>query len=187
MTLTINLNGNTTLLKVNPSESLLKVLRSLNDKKLLSVKCGCEKGFCGNCMVLLDDKPVPSCILPVGMVNNCNIVTLEYFKICKSSDTSSSKENASTNTNENNTYGTEENINYAQYYDKIIKAFSETGIQLCGYCNAGKIFTTYYLMKYFPHADIKQVNNAIKDLDCCCTDKETLTEGIMRALQKAQI
>ena len=168
MTISINLNGEQTLLNSHPSESLMSVLRSMNDNKLFSVKCGCEKGFCGNCMILLNDKPVPSCIIPVGMVNNCTIVTLEYFK----------------------TYSpTKEEMlmdkvpNYSLYYEQIISGFEEAGVQLCGYCNAGKIFTAYSLLRMSPKPDIFQIHEAIKSLDCCCTDRETLTEGIICAMR----
>ena len=60
----------------SPKESLLTVLRRLN---YISVKCGCAKGYCGSCMILLDDKIVPSCIVPVALARECKITTLEHF------------------------------------------------------------------------------------------------------------
>lgn|SRR5574344_327659 len=76
MIIPVTLNGEKTVFDANPGESLLFVLRK---KKLFSVKKGCGKGRCGFCTVLLDNKPVPSCRVPVGIVRDSTIVTLEYF------------------------------------------------------------------------------------------------------------
>ena len=76
MKVPVFLNGERIILDANPDERLLSVLRR---QKLFSVKKGCGKGRCGFCTVLLDGKPVPSCILPAGIVRDASIVTLEYF------------------------------------------------------------------------------------------------------------
>ena len=77
MKIPVILNDQKIVLDADPSESLLTVLRREN---IFSVKCGCEKGHCGNCMVLLDNKPVNSCVVQVGMIRDSKIVTLEHFK-----------------------------------------------------------------------------------------------------------
>ena len=76
MKIPVFLNGERTILDAEPEEPLLAVLRR---HKLFTVKKGCGKGRCGFCSVLLDAKPVPSCILPVGIVRDSTIVTLEHF------------------------------------------------------------------------------------------------------------
>jgi carbon-monoxide dehydrogenase small subunit len=45
----------------------------------MSPKQGCGEGNCGACTVLLDDEPVPSCLVPMAAVWNSAIVTLEHF------------------------------------------------------------------------------------------------------------
>ncbi|MBQ3686495.1 MAG: 2Fe-2S iron-sulfur cluster binding domain-containing protein, partial [Treponema sp.] len=77
MQIPVMLNNEADLFDASPNESLLQALR---EKKLYKVKCGCMEGHCGNCMVLIDGKPVPSCIVPVAAVRDSNIVTLEFFK-----------------------------------------------------------------------------------------------------------
>lgn len=42
-----------------------------------SPKCGCERGDCGACTVLLDGKAVRSCLILAVEVENHNITTLE--------------------------------------------------------------------------------------------------------------
>jgi len=48
--------------------------------KLFSVKCGCCQGLCASCTVLIGDRAVSSCLIPVASVRNQQIITLEYFK-----------------------------------------------------------------------------------------------------------
>ena len=77
MKIPLILNQKKVVVDAEPSETLLTILRR---EQLFSVKCGCQKGICGNCMVLLDGKTAASCIVPVGMVRDAQVVTLEFFQ-----------------------------------------------------------------------------------------------------------
>lgn len=77
MKIPIILNGERTIIDANVDEPLLITLRK---QKLYSVKCGCRKGLCGECTVLVNDTAVPSCLVPLGIARECEIVTLEYFR-----------------------------------------------------------------------------------------------------------
>ena len=48
-----------------------------NQLRLTSVKEGCGSGACGTCMVLVDGKPVRSCILTTSKVDGKSIITVE--------------------------------------------------------------------------------------------------------------
>jgi len=56
-----NLNGEATDVAFAPYKTLLEVLRE--DLGLTGTKHGCELGECGACAVLLDGKPVLSCLV----------------------------------------------------------------------------------------------------------------------------
>jgi aerobic-type carbon monoxide dehydrogenase small subunit (CoxS/CutS family) len=60
MELSLNINGIVHKLDVFPGESLLKVMRRLG---YYGTKHGCETGECGACTLLLDGKPVNSCVM----------------------------------------------------------------------------------------------------------------------------
>jgi len=62
-------------LETRPERRLLDVLR--DDLRLTGTKEGCSEGECGACTVLLDGKPIDSCLVLVGQVDGCRITTIE--------------------------------------------------------------------------------------------------------------
>ena len=74
-TIKFQLNGKKTEALIDPSETLLWVLR--NHFGLTGTKFGCGSGFCGACTVLIDNEPVRSCQLSVGDASGKSIVTIE--------------------------------------------------------------------------------------------------------------
>ena len=69
------LNNEPRNVQVETNEILLDVLR--NKLGIKSPKCGCERGDCGACTVLLDGKAVRSCLILAVEAENHNITTLE--------------------------------------------------------------------------------------------------------------
>ena len=59
--LTLNINGEIRLMLVEPDYSLLDCLR--DEARLTGTKKGCDEGDCGACTVLMDGKPVTSCLV----------------------------------------------------------------------------------------------------------------------------
>ncbi len=74
-TISFTLNGKKTELLIDPTSTLLWVLR--NNLELTGTKYGCGMGFCGACTVLIDNEAVRSCTLPVGDVAGKKVVTIE--------------------------------------------------------------------------------------------------------------
>ncbi|MCX6253935.1 MAG: (2Fe-2S)-binding protein [Bacteroidia bacterium] len=74
-TISFQLNGEKTDVLIDPSQTLLWVLR--NHFGLTGTKFGCGMGFCGSCTVLIDKEPVRSCQLPVSEVAGKKVVTIE--------------------------------------------------------------------------------------------------------------
>jgi len=69
------LNGKPVRAFVKPNLTLLDLLR--HDFKLTGTKKGCDRGDCGTCTVLLDEKPVNSCLVLAPKVNGRKVTTIE--------------------------------------------------------------------------------------------------------------
>ncbi len=74
-TITFTLNSDMRILDVESSETLLDVLR--NKLGVKSPKCGCDRGDCGTCTVLLNSESVRSCLIFAIEVDGQEIITLE--------------------------------------------------------------------------------------------------------------
>lgn len=66
------INNEKVIAKTNAHETLLNFLRRIGYK---DVKCGCEEGACGACLVLLDGNAVNSCQIFAASCIGSNIVT----------------------------------------------------------------------------------------------------------------
>ena len=75
MAITINVNGKARVSNATPATPLLYVLR--NDFELNAAKFGCGVSQCGACTVLVDDKPVRSCVTPLSAIGRASVTTLE--------------------------------------------------------------------------------------------------------------
>ena len=69
------LNGKQVELTVDPTQTLLWVLRT--QFNLTGTKYGCGMGYCGSCTVLINDEAVRSCSTTIAEVKNARIVTIE--------------------------------------------------------------------------------------------------------------
>ena len=74
-TITLKVNGRPHVVDVEPSTSLLYVLR--NDLGLQGPRFGCGLGQCGACTVIIKGDAVRSCIRAVSTVQGAEITTLE--------------------------------------------------------------------------------------------------------------
>jgi len=149
MKIPVTLNKTKVILEAQPDEKLVKVLHK---NSCPNVKSGCMQGFCGTCTILLNDIPVNSCKIPVGLVKDQEIITMDFFV-------------------------------KSEAYSLIMEGFAKAGIKLCGYCNAGKIFSAYQILKLTKIPTRQDITDQVKHLSPCCTDLETLVNGIIYAMQ----
>ncbi|WP_213770851.1 (2Fe-2S)-binding protein [Bradyrhizobium sp. dw_78] len=61
VSITLDVNGCEHSVSVEPRRTLVDVLR--DDCHLTGTHIGCEHGVCGACTVLVDDKPIRSCLM----------------------------------------------------------------------------------------------------------------------------
>ncbi|MPN09748.1 Nicotinate dehydrogenase small FeS subunit [bioreactor metagenome] len=79
--ITFDVDGKIVTLECNPLKRLIDVLRE--DLAITGVKEGCGQGECGACSVIINGDLVNSCLVPVGALNNANIITIHGFKESK--------------------------------------------------------------------------------------------------------
>jgi carbon-monoxide dehydrogenase small subunit len=72
------INGEERRACVRPGDTLMRVLRE--KLGLVGTKCGCENGDCGACTVLLDGKPVKSCMILAVECEGLAITTIEGLR-----------------------------------------------------------------------------------------------------------
>ncbi len=75
--LTLDVNGRRRPVAVEPRTTLLNALRSHLDPPVTGAKLVCDQGTCGACTVLLDGKPVYSCLVLAADAAGRKVTTVE--------------------------------------------------------------------------------------------------------------
>jgi len=75
----LKINGESYEVSLKPNETLLDVIRDRIG--LTGTKKGCDTGQCGACTVLLEGKPVPSCLVLAVDAQGKDIMTIEGVAI----------------------------------------------------------------------------------------------------------
>lgn len=78
VTIRIEVNGRSHELAVEPRTTLLELLRERLD--LTGAKPACDRGECGACTVLLDERPVNACHLLAVQAAGQRVVTIEGLR-----------------------------------------------------------------------------------------------------------
>ena len=73
----LNVNGEERTVDVEPRTTLLNAMRNHLDPAVTGPKIVCDMGTCGACTVLIDDKPVYSCLVLAVDAANKKITTAE--------------------------------------------------------------------------------------------------------------
>ncbi len=71
----LKVNGKAYEVQVEPRTLLIDLLR--NHLKIKSIHRGCEEGECGACTVLLNGKPILSCITLAAQASGSDLLTVE--------------------------------------------------------------------------------------------------------------
>jgi carbon-monoxide dehydrogenase small subunit len=71
----LTVNGKNHCLDIAPDRTLADVLR--DELGLIGVRVSCSEGECGSCTILIDDKPVTSCLVLANQAQGKKIQTIE--------------------------------------------------------------------------------------------------------------
>ncbi len=155
MQIAFRLNGEDKALEVRPSQTLLSALR---ENGVYGVKHGCETGECGACTVLLDGKPVNSCVMLAAQAAGHDITTVEGIG-----------------------GGQGRGWRGSEPLHALQTAFVETGAIQCGYCTPGMIMASYALLAEEPNPSEAQVREALTGVLCRCTGYLKPVQAVLRA------
>ena len=149
VTIDLFVNGKKHAIQADPATPLLYILR--NQLALNGPKYGCGMQQCGACMVLLDGKAQPSCILPVQAVKNSPITTLEGLA------------------------GANNNLHPVQ------EAFVHEQAAQCGYCLNGMVISAVSLLQENPHPDNAAICAGMQQALCRCGTQARIIRAVKRA------
>lgn len=150
----LHVNGRNIEIEVDARESLLETLRGRLG--LTSVKQGCGVGECGACNVLIDGRPVDSCLTLAVWADGKCVRTVEG------------------------------EIKPGPELSRVQKAYMDAGAVQCGFCTPGLIMTTTAFLEKNKDRLTEVTREEIKKAHaghlCRCTGYEMITEAVELAL-----
>ena len=149
MKVTLTLNGEKRELELQPYRSLLDALR--NEAGLTGTKKGCDVGDCGACTVIVDGKPLNSCLMLGVEADGCDIVTIEGIQ--PSPDR----------------------------LHPLQEKFMQLGGAQCGFCTPGMIVMAKALLDENPNPTEDEIRFGIAGNICRCTGYTKIVEAIQAA------
>lgn len=155
MQINLKVNGEERVVSIAPGDSLLKTLRSLG---YFSVKHGCETGECGACTVLLDGKPVNTCVHLAAQAEGHTIETLEALG-----------------------EHPEQGWKHTEGLHPLQRAFVDSGAIQCGYCTPAQILAAADLLAHNPTPSETEVREALSGVLCRCTGYLKPVQAVLRA------
>jgi len=148
----LKVNGMEYKKEVEPRRTLLELIRE--DLELTGTKEGCSLGECGTCTVLLDGRPIKSCITLAVQANGREVTTIEGLE------------------------GSDGTLHPLQ------QAFIDHGAIQCGFCTPGMVLSAKALLDENPKPTEMEVKRAIAGNLCRCTGYQKIVEAILSVSQQ---
>lgn len=147
------INGKSQAPNARPNETLAEFLRERLG--LTGTKIGCNLGDCGACTVLIDGKPMLSCITLAIDCEGRSVLTIEGLGKPEEGE-----------------------------LDPIQEAFIEHFGAQCGICTPGTIMSVKALLNMNPDPSDQDVKEAIQGNLCRCTGYVQIIESVQAAARK---
>jgi len=151
-TYALQVNGRNASVSIDdPATPLLYVLQEnflLNGPKL-----GCGLAQCGSCTVLMDGRPIRSCIMPISEVDGHSVTSLEGLRAYAGLPNPSAPH-------------------------PIQDAFTQHQAMQCGYCVSGPIMYGYAFVRDNANATRDEIEQGLKGIMCRCCAHSRMIDAI---------
>ena len=147
----LNINSTTYDIDIPPRRLLSDALR--HDVGLTGTHVGCEHGVCGACTILVDGKPMRSCLMFAVSAEDYELTTVEGL------------------TNTDGTLG------------PVQQAFEECHGLQCGFCTPGFLTTITAGLRENPDPTIDEAREMIAGNLCRCTGYQNIVSSVTRAAE----
>lgn len=136
-----------------PSDSLAHTLRE--KLGLTGLKVGCDEGACGACTVLMDGRPVLSCMVLAVEADGHDVLTIEGLKA---------------------------NDPIIEAFAKQCEPGYGTALQ-CGYCTPGFVMTAKGLLNELPNPTVGEIKEALSGNICRCGCYPAIMRAVVHAAE----
>ena len=143
-----NVNGKEYKTEIQPYWTLSHVLRE--NLGLTALKIGCDRGECGHCTVLVDGKPIYSCLMLATDAIGKAIETAESLSPNKID------------------------------LHPIAKAYLDNMAYQCGFCTSGFMLATKALLAETPKPTMAQVKEELSGHLCVCSAIKRVCETVYK-------
>ncbi|HET7066476.1 MAG TPA: (2Fe-2S)-binding protein [Nocardioides sp.] len=154
----LSVNGLVREVRVPARRLLSDALR--HDLGLTGTHVGCEHGVCGACTVLVDGRPVRSCLMFAVSAVDCSITTVEGL--------------------------TEPDGSPEGRLSAVQQAFAECHGLQCGFCTPGFLTTITAGLRDNPAPTEDEAREMIAGNLCRCTGYVNIVKSVLRASQIAE-
>ena len=152
--ITLRVNGTVRAAAAEARKTLADFLR--DDLELTGTHVGCEHGVCGACTVILDGRPVRSCLMLAVQAAGREVTTIEGLA------------------DDDGTLGPLQQA-----------LFESHGFQ-CGFCTPGFLMSATAYLGSHPDADEREIREALSGNICRCTGYQSIIDGVLLAAERTR-
>jgi carbon-monoxide dehydrogenase small subunit len=154
----LRVNGGVHEVRVPARRLLSDALR--HDCGLTGTHVGCEHGVCGACTVLLDGRPVRSCLVLAVSVGDAEVTTVEGL-------------------------AERDALGQAGPLSPVQQAFADCHGLQCGFCTPGFLTTITAGLRDNPDPTREEAREMIAGNLCRCTGYQNIVAAVLRAAELA--